>query len=147
MNNPDLKPISDHIRRRTREWFKKAEHELAFLAVAPLDSSDPPTDTTGKLAHMAAEYSLKAYLMLNKHKITKSHDLVEILNECISIHQDTGSEVLRDDCQLLTKYRIELVYPGFLSEGITIAEARFAIQKAESIYKLILLKAQQLGYR
>lgn len=78
--------ISPHVRRRTLEWLRKAEHELAFLAIAPLDESDPPTDTAGKMAHMVVEYSLKAYLMLNKHKITKSHDLVEILNECIAIH-------------------------------------------------------------
>ena len=69
--------ISDHIRQRTREWFRKAEHEMVFLEHAPFDIEDPPTDTAGKMAHMVAEYSLKAFLVLNKARIPKTHDLVE----------------------------------------------------------------------
>jgi len=57
---------SEHIQERTRAWLRKAEHELAFLDYAPFDLVDPPTDTAGKMAHMVGEYSLKAYLMLNK---------------------------------------------------------------------------------
>lgn len=45
----------------------EVDHELAFLDVAPFDRDDPPTDTATKMAHMVAEYSLKAYLMVNKH--------------------------------------------------------------------------------
>jgi len=63
---------SRHIQNRTREWFRKAEHELAFLDNAPFDLEDPPTDTAGKMAHMASEYALKAFLMFNKRKITKT---------------------------------------------------------------------------
>jgi HEPN domain-containing protein len=84
---------SKHIQQRTREWLRKAEHELAFLEYAPFDLDDPPTDTAGKMAHMAGEYALKAFLMLNKRKITKTHDLVELLDECIAIHEDAGFEV------------------------------------------------------
>lgn len=60
--------MSPHLRQCVREWFRKAEHELAYLEHAPLDLEDPPTDTTGRLAHMVAEYCLKAYLVLNKKK-------------------------------------------------------------------------------
>ena len=73
MATPQQRRVSEHVRQWTREWFRKAEHELAFLEIAPLDLNDPPTDTTYKMAHMVAEYSLKAYLMLNKRKIDKSH--------------------------------------------------------------------------
>ena len=72
---------SKHIQERTRQWFRKAEHELAFLEYAPFDLDDPPTDTAGKMAHMASEYSLKAFLMLNKRKISRTHDLVELLRD------------------------------------------------------------------
>ena len=63
--------LSEHLRQRTKEWFRKAEPELKFLEHAPFDAEDPPTDTACRLAHMAAEYSLKAYLMLNKKKFEK----------------------------------------------------------------------------
>ncbi len=134
------------MRQRTREWFRKAEHELAFLEIAPLDLSDPPTDTTCKMAHMVAEYSLKAYLMLNKHKIDKSHDLVEILNDCIVVHHDPEFEKLRTDCQMLTEYRLDSVYPGAMVESISIEEARIAINAARNIKSFLLEKAKELGY-
>lgn len=97
--------LSEHIRQRTQEWLRKAEHELAYLAVAPLDIDDPPTDTTCRIAHITAEYALKAYLLINKHKILKSHDLIVILDECITIHNDQEFETLRSYCQTLTIYR------------------------------------------
>lgn len=68
MTDPSPPPLSEHVRGRTREWFRKAEHELAYLDVTPFDRDDPPTDTACKMAHMAVEYTLKGYLMLNKHK-------------------------------------------------------------------------------
>ena len=91
--------LSEHIRQRTQEWLRKAEHELAYLTVAPLTIDDPPTDITCRIAHIAAEYALKAYLMTNKHKILKSHDLIVILDECITLHQDVEFEELRAYCQ------------------------------------------------
>jgi hypothetical protein len=68
MPAPKKQKISEHLRRRTREWFRKAAHELAYLDHAPLDLEDPPADATGKMAHMAAEYCLKAHPALNKGK-------------------------------------------------------------------------------
>ena len=59
--NPKL---SEHIRQRTKEWFRKAEHELMFLENAPFDLEDPPTDTACRLAYKAAGYSLKAVIIL-----------------------------------------------------------------------------------
>ena len=101
------KKISSHLLQRVREWLRKAEHEMAYLEHAPLDLEDPPTDTTGRLAHMVAEYSLKAYLVLNKKKIKKIHDLGEILDFCIAVHQEQEFELLREDCRLLTRFKIE----------------------------------------
>jgi HEPN domain-containing protein len=138
--------LSEHIRQRTQEWLRKAEHELAYLAVAPLDINDPPTDTTCRIAHIAAEYALKAYLMINKHKIVKSHDLVMILGECIAIHSDSEFEELRYQCQTLTVYRTDLLYPGPFPTFVSIEEAKAAIEMAKQIYKFTLNKVNALGY-
>jgi HEPN domain-containing protein len=138
--------LSEHLRQRTREWFRKAEHDLAYLEHAPLDLDDPPTDTTGKLAHMVAEYCLKAYLMLNKKKIKKIHELGKILDACIAARQDREFEDLREDCQILTKYKTDLVYPGPIPEVISVEEAKAAIEKARRIKDFVVKKAQELGY-
>jgi len=139
--------LSEHIRQRTREWFRKAEHELAYLELSPFDAADPPTDTAGRMAHMVAEYSLKAYLMLNKAKITRSHDLAEILDDCIAIHSDSDFEGLRADCHALTRYRMDFVYPGPTPEVISVEEAKEAIEKARRIKDFVITKAQEMGYR
>ena len=44
MNEPKTPHLSEHIRQRTQEWFRKAEHELAYLGVSPLNIDDSPTD-------------------------------------------------------------------------------------------------------
>ena len=138
--------LSEHIRQRTREWFRKAEHELAYLELSPFDRPDPPTDTAVKMAHMVAEYSLKAYLMLNKRKIERNHDLIEILNVCFDVHQDKDFEQLRPDCQILTRYRIDFVYPGPFPDVVSVEEAKLAIEKARRIKDFVLKKAEALGY-
>jgi HEPN domain-containing protein len=84
--------------------------------------------------------------MLNKRPITKSHDLVELLNACFVIHADLDFEELRDDCQNLTRYRIEFVYPGPAPEQLSVNEARESIQKARRIFEFVKGKAVVLGY-
>ena len=146
MSEPMTPPLSEHIRQRTQEWLRKAEHELAYLAVAPLAIDDPPTDTTCRITHIAAEYALKAYLMINKYKILKSHDLVVISDECIMIHSDHEFEKLRSHCQTLTSYRTDLLYPGPFPTFVSIEEAKAAIEMAQQIYEFILNKVCALGY-
>jgi len=138
--------LSEHIRQRTKEWFRKAEHELMFLETAPFDLEDPPTDTACRLAHMAAEFSLKAYLVLNKQKIEKTHQLGDVLDLCISINQDHSFESLREDCIHLTKYKLEMTYPGNVPEEIEVEEAKMAIDNARRIKDFVEKKAKELGY-
>lgn len=138
--------LSEHIRKRTKEWFRKAEHELMFLETAPFDVEDPPTDTACRLAHKAAEFSLKAYLVLNKQKIEKTHQLSDVLDLCISINQDHSFESLREDCIHLTKYKVDMTYPGNVPEEIEVAEAKIAIEKARRIKNFVLKTAKELGY-
>lgn len=138
--------ISEHIRKRTREWFRKAEHDLLFLENAPFNREDPPTDTACRLAHMVAEYSLKGFLMLNKKKIKKTHQLDELLDECIENQQDESFNILREDCVELTKYKVEMTYPSPTPEEIDLEEAKSAIDKARRINNFVLKKARELGY-
>ncbi len=146
MTAPIKRNISKHLNQRVREWFRKAEHELAYLEHAPLDLEDPPTDTTGKMAHVVAEYCLKAYLVLCKRKIKKIHDLDEPLNFCIIVHQDEEFNTLRDDCEALNRYKEYLVYPAHFPITISVDEAKAAIEKARAIFAFVLRKAQELGY-
>ena len=72
--------------------------------------------------------------------------MVELLNDCIAIHDDGDFEVLRQVCQVLTHYRTDLAYPGPIPEEISVAEARLAIEQARQIYSFMKRKAEQMGY-
>lgn len=69
-----------------------------------------------------------------------------ILDSCIAVHQDREFETLREDCRILTRFKIDFAYPGHSPEVISVEDARSAIDKARMIYAFILHKAQVLGY-
>ena len=144
MSVPKRPKLSDHIQQRTREWFRKAEHELAYLEHSPFDEEDPPTDTACKMAHIVAEYSLKAFLMLNKRKILKIHDLDSLLDQCIEI--DNHLSNIKDECQELSAYKTTLTYPLDPPIVIDIAEANNAIENAKRIKQFIQQRAIAYGY-
>lgn len=50
----------------------------------------------------AAEKALKAFLIFNKNKVPKTHDLTSILDICIEL--DSKFETLYDACEKLTPY-------------------------------------------
>lgn len=50
----------------------------------------------------AAEKALKAFLIFNKNKVPKTHDLTSILDICIELN--SKFEVLYDACEKLTPY-------------------------------------------
>jgi hypothetical protein len=70
----------------------------------------------------------------------------EFLNDCIAIYDDVDFEVLRQACQVLTHYRVDLAYPGPIPEEISVAEARLAIDQARQISGFVKRKATQCGY-
>lgn len=50
----------------------------------------------------AAEKALKAFLIFNKNKVPKTHDLTSVLDICIEF--DSKFETLYDACEKLTPY-------------------------------------------
>ena len=84
--------------------------------------------------------------MLNKKKIEKTHDLGELLDDCIATQNDRDFEDLRANCKLLTRYKIDFSYPSPIPEAISIEEAKAAIEKARRIRDFVMKKAAELGY-
>ncbi|MGL5592695.1 MAG: HEPN domain-containing protein [Cetobacterium sp.] len=50
----------------------------------------------------AAEKALKAFLIFNKNKVPKTHDLTSVLDICVELNSEF--EVLYDACEKLTPY-------------------------------------------
>jgi len=84
--------------------------------------------------------------MLNKKKIRKVHELDDLLNDCITVHQDETFDELREDCIELTRYKTKMTYPCHYPVEVEIEEAKAAIEKARRIKNFVMDKAKELGY-
>ena len=92
---------------------------------------DPPTDTICYHCHQAAEKSLKGFHVFHKTKFHKIHDLIALLNICLT--QDKTLEFLRENLETLNQYYIETKYPPDMPIDYPKEEAREAIDKAKII--------------
>ena len=82
----------------------------------------------------AGEKALKAYLIFNKTRIPKSHDLTAILDSCIEI--DGSFEVLYESCENLTPYATAFRY---MDTGMGIIPSHDLLDEAERDVRKILM--------
>lgn len=87
-------------------------------------------------AHQVAEKALKSFLLFHKKKLRKIHDLLALLEDCITIDEDF--EQLREFAEVLFPYYIETRYPIYeeLVE-FTREQAKEAYQRAEEIVSFV----------
>lgn len=87
-------------------------------------------------AQQAAEKALKAFLIFNNQPFRKVHDVVALLEDCISI--DTDFEDLRKLAELLFPYYVETRYP---IEDTLVSfdkqKAKDAYSSAEKVVKFV----------
>ncbi len=116
----------------TIEWVEKAEGDFATLQRELRARLHPNYDAACFHAQQMAEKYLKAYLQEHRISFPRTHDLVELLELCLSIH--LGFEFYRHDLQALTRYAVRYRYPG---ESADKDEARRAFQLATTIRKFL----------
>ncbi len=99
------------VEKITLEWLRKAEDDLEFATVS-LEELDDFYSHICILCHDSVEKFLKALLISQGKKPLKIHDLVTLLNDCISISRDkTKLQSIVDSCRILNQYYIPLKYP------------------------------------
>ena len=113
------------------DWVIKAGNDLKAAIAIYEYYEDPPTDMICYHFHQAAEKSLKGFLVFHKTKLHKIHDLIALLNICLT--QDKTLEFLREDLETLNQYYIETKYPPDMPLDYPKEEAREAIDKAKII--------------
>lgn len=85
-------------------------------------------------AQQAVEKALKAFLALHDTPFRKTHDLVELGRQCVSI--DAGLESQLRAAAPLTEYAWRYRYPGDLVEP-EVGEAERAVPLAQKVVALI----------
>jgi HEPN domain-containing protein len=118
-------------------WCQKAENDFKN-ANHEIEHDDPALDTVCFHAQQTVEKYLKEFLVFSRKEIPKTHILIRLIKECISV-DPTFSELLDLDIDELTEYAVEIRYADDFVM-LDRAEARNAIEKAEFVKNFVLAK-------
>ncbi len=117
-----------------RQWLRKAGHDLQNIR-NNLAADNVPTDTVCFHAQQAIEKLLKGLLVANGRNISKTHDLVKLLNDL----SDIVPELLPYEERLedISEYGVGVRYPDDFYEP-SMEEARHAFDVALELEALII---------
>ncbi len=118
----------------TREWMANAALDLR---AAELQFTGNPPLTADVVFHcqQLAEKSMKGLLVWHDEPFRKTHNLVEIGQQCVAL--DTTLANLMGRAAVLTEYAWKFRYPGEADEPPE-SEAREALALAREVYHAIL---------
>jgi HEPN domain-containing protein len=94
-------------------WLRKADHDLLNIE-NNLAAKDIPWDTVCFHAQQVAEKVLKAFLAYHGRDLLKTHDLIALLAQCVTVDRTLSD--LEADCRSLTSYGVAARYPDDLFE-------------------------------
>ena len=113
------------------EWIVVADRDF-FSANYLMSAYPKPLEVICYLCAQAIEKYLKSYLVYNDIIPDKTHNLVVLLNQCISI--DTSFSTCRNECRIINKFNNKIRYPKSIS--VTEEETRYVINSTEKIKNL-----------
>lgn len=121
----------------TREWVEKAEQDFSSADLLLHAGEAPIPDTASFHCQQCAEKYLKAYLQEHSVEFEWRHDLMPLLELCLSL--DGEFEKLKSDLRELDRYAVIVRYPGVTIDAKT-ATAAFAAAKRVRGFLLKKLK-------
>lgn len=118
----------------TRQWLRHAREDLTGAEV--LLSTRPPL-LKPALFHcqQAVEKALKAFLVWHDQPFRKTHSLVPLVDQCVSL--DQALDAIVAPALDLTKFAVRLRYPGELQEP-TVEEAKHWLAVARSVLDAVV---------
>ncbi|MCU1283861.1 MAG: hypothetical protein JWO13_211 [Acidobacteriales bacterium] len=109
------------------EWIKRAEDDwkiVQMLQALP----EPLWEIASFHAHQSAEKYMKAFLIHNGWNLKKTHDLTDLLSDCVGY--DSGLASLSADSRELTPFALAGRYP---TTAVSESTCKSAIAAAERI--------------
>ena len=119
----------------TAEWVQKAEQDFSSADVLLHAGEVPLPDTACFHCQQCAEKYLKAYLQEHQIEFERRHNLMPLLDLCVSLEADFAT--IKSDLQTLDRYAVIVRYPGITLDA-EIAES--ALDAAERVRKFIRKK-------
>lgn len=126
-----------------QNWIIKAENDLKASRDL-INSENPVTDSICFHAQQCVEKYLKAYLIYNGIGITKTHDITQLIENCIKI-DNTFNYLYTIKADGLTIYAVEIRYPDDFYLP-SIEEANDSIAIAEKVKYFVTDKLKNQGF-
>jgi HEPN domain-containing protein len=96
-------------RETIKKWILKAENDLK-IAKDEMLTENPATDAICFHAQQCVEKYLKAYLISKDKEISKTHDILFLIKQCLLIDNEFNY-LLELNADSLTSYAVEIRYP------------------------------------
>jgi HEPN domain-containing protein len=113
-------------------WLVKARHDL--LSAELLSQNPEPRDIAAYHCQQGAEKALKGFLVWARVAFVRTHDLDELLRQCIST--EPAFSALGPAAKVLSPYAVIFRYPDVVLDP-TEAEVRDGIRLARTIYDFV----------
>ena len=99
--------MDEKQKQLAQEWFDAALSDYQYAAIGLKENYVFPQ--VAFLSQQVGEKFLKGFLILNAIEPPRTHDLTKLLDSCVKIRPQL--ERLRDACEALTGFYIEVRYP------------------------------------
>jgi HEPN domain-containing protein len=138
-----MKPPSEEVQRKVRDWIVFADEDLhlACSAMNMTGQEGPPYRLIAYHAQQCAEKYLKAYLVCHEADFPYTHNISTLLELC-GDYADWPTRLR--DAEELTDYAVSARYPGE-TEEVTAHDAQRAIDLAERVRNQIRGAFRDLG--
>lgn len=116
-------------------WLSKARNDLSNIDIILSSNRDKlPLDTVCFHAQQAIEKAMKALLAFHGRDISRSHDLIKLLNDIADLVPELL--VYSEKFETITEYGVGVRYPDYFYEP-SIDEATLAFTFAEKVVAII----------
>jgi len=129
-------------REAIKKWILKAENDLK-IAKDEMLTENPATDAICFHAQQYVEKYLKAYLISKDKEISKTHDILFLIKQCLLIDNEFNY-LLELNADSLTSYAVEIRYPEEFYFP-SLEEAKEAIEICEKVKQFVINKFKQMG--
>jgi len=125
-----------------KKWILKAENDLK-IAKDEMLTENPATDAICFHAQQYVEKYLKAYLISKDKEISKTHDILFLIKQCLLIDNEFNY-LLELNADSLTSYAVEIRYPEEFYFP-SLEEAKEAIEICEKVKQFVINKFKEMG--
>jgi HEPN domain-containing protein len=131
---PEATPHGDPRAHLARQWLEKARRDLIVAERAA--QPEPLPDAVTFHCQQGAEKALKAYLAWRDQPFRRTHEIVELAQQCASL--DERFAMLMPAVRALAPYAIAPRYPGEPRSDPTISEMDEARRCATTIFDFVI---------